>query len=231
MIKRSQIVVFAMGISLLCVVFAPAAHASTITTYGFAAVTNNSGVADAVASQLFVDIFHSDNTAMFRFRNAGPVDSYIADIYLADSGLFGDYTIIDKDSYDGFDPTSGHSGVDFESPASPATLPGAPADFTVTSSFTSVEPPSFGIDNGVAEWVQVDFDLLAGKGLDDIFDALTLSDSLNTLRIGIYVEGIDGFSDSFVNVTSSQSQSVPEPATLVLMGIGFGFLIRRSRKK
>ena len=234
MIKRIQIIGFVVGISMLCSVFAPVSYASPMYTYEFAAVTNNSGVADALVSQLFVDVSNGDGVAKFRFRNEGPIDSYIADIYFVNGALLGADSILDKDSADpfGLDPTLGHLGVDFDTPASPAQLPGAPADFVATNSYTSADPASsnLGVDDGVAEWVQINFELQPGQELVDILDAMSLTDPSNALRIGLHVQGISGFSDSFINVTSSDANSVPEPATLALLGLGFGFLRRKSKR-
>ena len=79
---------------------------------------------------------------------------------------------------------------------------------------SGVEPPD--------EWLGVVF-LLNGGGNGDVYDVL---DELDTgiLRIGIHVQsfnGIDGDSESFVNV--------PEPASMLLLGLGW-LALRRKRR-
>lgn len=236
-IKRAQIVVFAMGISLLCAIFAPAAHAGTITTFGFYGVTDNQpglnpgdpGNAELTAPQLFVDVFNGDNTVKFRFRNEGPVDSVITAIYFADGTLFGISAIIDADTADplGLDPTMGHPDVDFEAPAKPEQLPGAPVDFMETSFYASVDAdnpaPTWGVNDSFGEWVQINFDLLPGMQIENVLDAIHSRE----LQIGLHVQSIDaGFGDS-----SESFVNIPEPATIALMGLGLGMLRRRSRNR
>lgn len=224
---------FAFGI--ICAIFAPAAHANTITTFGFYTISDNQpGDADALAApQLFVDVFNGENTVKFRFRNEGPVDSVITAIYFADGTLFAMGDIIDADTADplGFDPTMGHPDVDFEEPSRPGNLPGGAAvGFVETSFYASIDAenpaPQWGINDGVGEWVQINFDLLPDSDLtvDDVLDALYSKE----LQIGLHVQGLGAggdYSESFIN------EPVPEPATLMLMGLGLGMLRRRSRNR
>jgi hypothetical protein len=82
-------------------------------------------------------------------------------------------------------------------------------------------PPSWGVEPP-DEWLGVVF-LLDGVGDGDVHDVLDELDN-GILRIGIHVQsfnGIDGDSESFVNV--------PEPASMLLLGLG-GLALRRKRR-
>ena len=73
-----------------------------------------------------------------------------------------------------------------------------------------------GVDPG--EWVQINFDLIGGSSIDDVLSEL----NDGTLRIRLHVISIEGGS-------SESAVNVPEPATILLLGLGT-LLLRRKRK-
>ncbi len=205
----------------------PRAHAelTLYRTYGFYNITDNNSTNAAIGeAQLFVDVLNGTNEVQFNFRNVGPNSCSITDVYFDDGTLLELAGLIDKDdSYNGRD---GHPGVDFSIGADPPDLPGGsqmvPPFQVELGFFADPDPPP--PDCGVQppdEWLGVVFLLDGGNG--DVYDVLDELDN-GTLRIGIHVQsfnGVDGDSESFVNV--------PEPASMLLLGLG-GLALRRKRR-
>lgn len=194
-------------------------QSAIIQTFDFQGLTNNSDESiDIGIAQIFLDVSdpgpaqNGTNQAMFTFRNIGPESCSLAEIYFDDGSLLGIASII-EDSPD----------VDFkQDKIRPKNLPGANlADpgFEAIASF-SLEPdnpePFHGVNPG--EQVSVIFTLNgANATVNTVLDELHTGD----LRIGIHMKAFDnGESDSFIN------NLIPEPATLILLGIGFMFLKR-----
>jgi len=208
--KKLTLVAVLVGVITL---FSATASQATIETFGFYNITNNNPTDASIGeAQLFVDV--SDefaNQVLFTFRNTGPYASSISEIYFDDGSLLGIADIINDSPY-----------VVFVQDASPPELPGANLinpPFETTAGFLaeSVPPP---VHRGVGpgEKVGILFDLLPAATYQDVINQLYGG----SLRIGGHVIGFEcGGSESFVNV--------PEPATIVLFGLG-GLVFLRKRK-
>ena len=220
---RMCISVVLVVISMICVANVQA----TLDTkmYGFGCITNNSATNAAIGQyQLLVEVSDKGTVMQggeqfglvgFKFSNNGPADCVITEIYFQDGSILG-FASIDESL----------SGVDFKEDevgsVSPKNLPGGKAiapEFIATTAF-SIEPlnpePEWGV--GPGEWVEIVYSLQSGKTYANIIEELNDGD----LRIGTHVQSYaDGGSESFVNV--------PEPTTMVLLGLG-GFLLRKRRK-
>ncbi len=175
-----------------------------VETFGFYNITNNDpGDAAIGEAQLFVDV--SDESAdqmLFTLRNTGPEACAISEVYFDDGMLLGIADIIDNPP-----------DVVFVQDASPSELPGAnllDPSFETTLDFLAESvppPPHKGVNPG--EQVGILFDLQPAETYQNVIDEL----NDGGLRIGIHVIGFcSGGSESFV--------TVPEPATIAVLGLG-----------
>ena len=204
---------------LLLAVFAPALQAGPI--YPFEIFTDNGNFAGSAYLNLYVEVSEvSDaeaNLVDFTFYNGSSIESCIAGIYFDDGTLLRIVSAI------------GSEGVSFSLSAKPRNLPGGnmlepPFVTTVDFSIDSDPPVSRnGINNpsdpgDPAEWLRITFET---NGLfQDVLDEL----NNGTLRIGTHIIGLsDGSSESAVN-------GIPEPATVMLLGLGALSLIRGKKK-
>jgi hypothetical protein len=210
-------------------VLAAQANAAFVTL-GFECITNNNPVNAATGeAQFFVDVISGKNDRVeFLFRNSGPIQSVISEVYFDDNATL--KKIVD---------IVNEPGVKFAKGAHPGNLPGGHGidpRFDVTPGLLAeaVNPaPHRGVNPG--EEVGLLFSLRHGRTFEDVLDAIESGD----LRVGIHAVAFggsqkdllccccgsgdrdcNGGSESFVNWSGPQPPDVPEPATLALLSLG-----------
>jgi hypothetical protein len=197
-------------------------------TYDFFNITgNNAGDAAIGENQLFVDVTDSGSDVVFTFRNTGPEQSAIANIYFDDNGV--------PKTLQALEAIINGTGVNFVAGGNPSDIPGGndPA-FNFTADFTtsaSAPPPRNGVNPG--EQVGFRFSLFQGITFDDVIADL----NNGSLRLGMHVIGFaSGGSESFINNPGDDPdpdpQPVPEPATAAALGVlalgAFGALKKKK---
>ncbi len=220
MVRRVRVRKLAAAAFVCLLVISLPAHICQAVIYPFEIFTDNGTYNDNPGWDLYVDVWDGDNQANFTFYNNSSFDSSIARIYFDDGTLLGIDEVIN--SVDPGPPKVTYTS--FNTTQSPGDLPGGnllDPNFVADREFSigSLNPPPWkGVNNGdiLNEWVTVSFTLSG--------DLTALLGELNngTLRVGLHVIGLpDGSSESAV--------LIPEPATVLLLGLGALALLRRRR--
>jgi len=148
----------------------------------------------------------------FTFYNNSELYSSIARIYF-DTGVLEEMVEIINGP-----------GTEFSQLAVPHNIPAArrlDPIFETTDGFSFVSDPARphnGVDH-IGEWVTVAFSIAEGSTFENVISQLNNS----TLRVGIHIIGL-GPEDG-----SESAVTVPEPATVCLLGLGTLGLLRRRR--
>lgn len=219
-VRRSLKVKQALAICALLLLISVTAQA---TLYNFDIFTDNGGFdySGDPGADFSVDVFNGAGTAKFKIMNNSTVGGIITSVYF-DNG-----TVLSMAASPIFD----FSGtVVFEQPATPSELPGAnlvspvfettvpPSGPSEAFSIDSAAPVSNGIDPG--EYVTILFNLQPGFDINDTIAAM----NDGSLRIGLHIQSFDDA------LSTSQSAVTPEPATLLMLGLGSLMAIRRRKR-
>jgi hypothetical protein len=207
-------------VAMAVVALAPQANAMPIFTFGFDCITNNNATSAAIGqAQFFVDVTGVDATHVsFTFRNTGPQVSSISEIYFDSGPLVSIASILNT------------TGVNFSLGANPANLPGGNnlADpFVATSGLmlSAANPaPKQGVNPG--EQIGVVCSIVSGKTLADIITDI----GTGNLRMGVHAVSIGTNANSEAFVNEPNPPTIPEPATLAIMGLGLVTVIRRTSR-
>lgn len=194
-----------------CVLVAPLSIARA-TYYSLEPFTSNGSFYNSPDLDISVVVSSTDPELVdFTFYNNSLISSSVARIYFDDESLLSFYDITES------------PGTTFSQPATPGNLP---AGNTLDPSFVTTDEfcfkggppaPHNGINPG--EQLTVIFNIDHGT-FSDVLGAL----DTGSLRIGAHVIALpDGSSESTV--------TVPEPATVCLLGLGTLFFLPKRRSK
>jgi len=165
----------------------------------------------------------------FTFTNAGPNPAAITGIYVEDGSL----SLLGLASVIALDPIAddpSRDGIILGQPAHPSNMPGWSTlnpQFYASSGLTV---GSGGAPDGVSpgESVLLRYVLQSGKTFPDVIAALNLGFTnpapLNSIRIGLHVQDIGQYSDSFILTP------VPPSVIIGLLGLGVSVAGLKLRK-
>ena len=195
--------------------------AASASTIAFTCITNNTGTCSTFAGSFTGTATVVGNQLTITVTNGGGGDGFIADVYVDAPGTGTGYALTSL-----VEP----AGVDFS--IDPPPVGNIPSGNTAVPTFTAdfaanAEPPPS--DNGVnpGESVGLVFTLSGGQTQSTI-DALLAS---GDLRVGLHVQSLGTNNLSEALVSNGGGTTVPEPASMLLLGTGLLAVARSRRRK
>ena len=193
-----------------------AVSAAPAWAFSFGNIAGGDTPGDAYQNSFTFDVVDQGLSVLFKITNSGNAaapDMFISKVFFDDNGYLSAPSV-----------NIGNVGlVDFSGGASNDQLPQGGNNFTTDYAFS--RNPGAGNANGIQapETLGLSFN----GNYTNVLAALTDG----TLKIGLHVQALqNGQSDSYIS-TSSSSQDVPEPLTMLAAGaaVGFGTMFKKQR--